>query len=122
MNKKGFTLVELLAVLVILAILASVTTIAVIKIINNSRKELYDDQIKLIEKAADKWSVDNTDLIGKTTPYCLSMDTLLRSGHIKKDTLVDPRDESEIDGYVKITYDSEYNQYTFEYMDTCSTN
>lgn len=122
MNKKGFTLAELLAVLVILSILALITTTAVMKIIKSSRDKLYDDQIKLIEKASEKWALDNSDLVGYTTPYCLSMDDLLKSGHIEKDTLIDPRDESDIDGYVKITYDSSYKQFEYEYMETCSTN
>ena len=50
MNKKGFTLVELLAVIVILALLAIVSSTVVFKLIDDSRKDLYNDQIELIEK------------------------------------------------------------------------
>ncbi len=51
MNKKGFTLVELLAVIVILAIVALVTTPAILNVINNSR----------LEGAKDKaWGVINS--------------------------------------------------------------
>ena len=122
MNKKGFTLVELLAVIVIISVLALITSTIIFKVVKTSRTDLYNDQIKLIEKAAEKWTVDNTDLIGYTVPYCLSLDDLLKSGHIKKDTLKDPRDESTITGYVKITYDSNYKQFEYKYMETCSTN
>ena len=41
MKKKGFTLVELLAVIVILGIIMSITTPIIIKVINDSKKETY---------------------------------------------------------------------------------
>ena len=41
MKKKGFTLVELLAIIVILGIIMSIATPIIIKIINDSRKETY---------------------------------------------------------------------------------
>ncbi len=44
MNKKGFTLVELLAVIVILAIVVLVTTPAILNVINNSREKGAEDK------------------------------------------------------------------------------
>ena len=41
MKKKGFTLVELLAIIVILGIIMSIVTPIIIKIINDSKKETY---------------------------------------------------------------------------------
>ena len=41
MKKKGFTLVELLAVIVILGIIMSIATPIIIKVINDSKKETY---------------------------------------------------------------------------------
>lgn len=41
MKKKGFTLVELLAIIVILGIIMSIATPIIIKIINDSKKETY---------------------------------------------------------------------------------
>lgn len=60
--KKGFTLVELIAVLVILGLISLIT----IPTVNNSLKKyknsLFEDSIKNIEQAAKNWGADN---IGK---------------------------------------------------------
>lgn len=115
MNKKGFTLIELLGVIVILSILALLTSTIVFKLISNSRKDLYKEQIEIIERAAEKWSIDNVDLVGQEAKYCLSIDKLVTGGYIEKDTLNDPRDNSKITGYVEIIYDSDYKQYDYKY-------
>ena len=52
MNRKGFTLVEVLAVVTILGILMSVAGIAVTQIINKSRNQLIEDQIKSLGDTA----------------------------------------------------------------------
>ena len=41
MNKKGFTMIELLAVIVILAVLLGVTTVSVFSIRKNQEEENY---------------------------------------------------------------------------------
>ena len=71
--KKGFTLVELIAVLVILALISLIT----IPTVNNSLKKyknsLFDDSIKNIEQAAKNWGADN---IGKL-PNSTSSETIM---------------------------------------------
>lgn len=60
-KKKGFTLVELLAVLVVLALLALIAIRSIKGIVKNS-KETIDDQAEAeILQAAEKWSVENSD-------------------------------------------------------------
>lgn len=121
-NSKGFTLIELLAVLVVLSVLAILAATTIFKIMKSSRTDLYNSQIKYIESAAEKWALDNTNLIGYSVPYCLTLTNLVKSGHLEKTDLKDPRDESTITGYVKITYDTTYKQFEYKYMKQCSVN
>ncbi len=56
MNKKGFTLAELLAVIAILAILVLIAIPNVMQLYNESKKETFTTELKLIVKAArNQW-------------------------------------------------------------------
>ena len=65
-RRKGFTLVELLCVLVILAILILLVGRLVVKNIQDTKKEITDTQEKAILNAAEKWSVNNSNLFDDT--------------------------------------------------------
>ena len=52
MNRKGFTLVEVLAVIAVLGILMTVAGIGVTRIINDSRNKLIEDQLKSLGDTA----------------------------------------------------------------------
>ena len=58
-NKKGFTLVELLATIVILAILITTAVTVVLPIIERARKNAFITEAKEYMKAARSASVDN---------------------------------------------------------------
>ena len=61
-NKKGLTLIELLAVIVILAIIALIATPIVTNIINDARKEAAKDSTYEYVKAIEnKVALDNLD-------------------------------------------------------------
>ena len=55
MNKKGFTLVELLAVIVILAVIILVAMNAVIPQMENARKSSFETEIQTFAKAAETY-------------------------------------------------------------------
>ena len=56
MNKKGFTLVELLAVLIVLAILATIATTAIIKQVKESKKTLNEAQKSIVKTLAIEYA------------------------------------------------------------------
>lgn len=59
MNKKGFTLVELLAVIVLLAIITTIAVTSMSAIHNNSLKKLLETKIEQIESAAIIYGQEN---------------------------------------------------------------
>ena len=62
LNKKGFTLVELLAVIAVLGVIISATTISVVSIINKSRKQTQKEMENNFKEAAITHCIDNGTL------------------------------------------------------------
>ncbi|MBR1376827.1 MAG: type II secretion system protein [Bacilli bacterium] len=63
--KKGFTLVELLAVIVLLGILAAITYPIVGDIISRANEQAYSDNVDTIRRAASDWVLSNSRLLPK---------------------------------------------------------
>ena len=86
MNKKGFTLVELLAVIILIGLMGILIVPSVNKSIRDMLKESYEDQIQTIELAASNWATDN--------PYSLPAEdggiTTITLGTLKAGGYVDP--------------------------------
>ena len=61
MNKKAFTLIELLAVIALLVIIFILVVPAVNKVINRAKDTTYQKQINTILDAAYDWSLKNTE-------------------------------------------------------------
>lgn len=67
MNKKGFTLVELLGVLVILAIIMSIGVTSVINISKGIKIKMLKTKVETVESSAISWGQEN---INKLTQKC----------------------------------------------------
>ena len=121
--KKGFTLVELLAVIVLVGAIAAISFPLVTNQLNNSKQKSYETQIKTIERAANNWGAQNVGLLpdvdGQTKN--ISIDRLQKDGFITKGDIVDPRTEENLTGCVEITYDDEYKQPSYKYKSSCAT-
>ena len=95
MNKKGFTLVELLGVIVILALVVGGGVFGIIKIIEKSRGESASISVESIKKATIVYSAEkeNDDNYWKTISrkgyegkyFCVTIEELLNKGLLPKD-------------------------------------
>ena len=114
-KRKGFTLVELLAVIVILAIILIIAVPGVLSIINKTKDSAYDRQIDMIKNAAKNYVTANTITWSGENPKStvVTLDILQSGGYLDK-KILDPRDKKEIlcanvlvskDNKNKITYD-----------------
>ena len=108
-NKKGFTLVELLAVVAILGILSIVAIGAYSGITNRSKQKAYESKVSQIETSAAKWARENN--IDRTTS--ISVNKLVVEGYLTADeatenglsTIKNPvNNENMICKMVEITY------------------
>src|SRR5574344_1761954 len=108
MNKKGFTLVELLGVIVLLGLVAVIIFPKITEIIQNQKQKLHDKQISNIEKVSYSWLTDN-------------ISTVRTDGYIKDKDIIDPLTNEDLTGCVIIRWDNNANGYQYNYDSTCST-
>lgn len=73
LNKKAFTLVEVLAILVILGIVAVITVPKVADVINDSRESYVNDTITTLEKAANIY-ISTLDLEEVSLPLTVTFE------------------------------------------------
>lgn len=106
MNKKrGFTLVELLAVIVILSLLALLTSTAVTKLVSDAKNDLSQTQVQLIKSAADTWMADNLNKVpSEGSCAYLTLKDLKYYG-LLDNNILDPKNSQQIsdDLRIKIT-------------------
>lgn len=123
--RKGFTLVEVLAIIVILGIVVTMVYPAVINTVKSSEKKAYESQREIVCKAAKMYYLDNINQlpeIDSTTEKFVSIAALVTGGYIadeelknnevfKNGKIINPQDSSEIYEIVKVKYES--NQYRY---------
>ena len=86
MNKKGFTLVEILAVLALLSVILIIGTVSINGIHNKIDKNLFESKLEYIINGAETWGQDNkTSLMdGELTT---TVGSLIASKDIETDEL-----------------------------------
>lgn len=113
--KKGFTLVEIMAVIIILGVIGLIAVIAVDKSIKDNNQKLYEMQISNIEDAVRTWGATNLKYLPNSADEALSIPLLL----LKKEGLLDkniknPKTDTLFpnDMFIDITYKNGVYNYT----------
>ena len=116
--KKGFTLVELLAVIFVLGLLLTIASPKLLGVFDSNSDNLYNNTISEIERFAKLYLIDNGDLyfeIDENGYVDIQLSNICDSKLISC-PIIDPRDDSEIDGYVRVTKDSSNeNKYIYKF-------
>ena len=116
--KKGFTLVELLAIIVILGIIALIAYPVVNRQVELAQNAAYERTVASIEEAARRYGVNN-NLGYSTVEQTLSLSTLVSAGELKQKDLVDPRTDATLSGCVYYKWNTETNAYSYRYEPSC---
>lgn len=110
--KKGFTLIEIIAILILLMLIVSITVPVVANVISNSKEKLYNDQVSLIIDGAKTYMMENE----VTSNTCISLETL-SNGHYIDAEIKDPRTDLLMNGSVVATYDEIYKSFDLVYQE-----
>lgn len=126
MKKKGFTLVELLAVIILLGLLTFVVMPSVIGFIKEAKEKSYQQQLSNLKESAIRYVSDHTDIIDeieKNGKYNISVNDLITNGYVRKTKdgkIYNPINKEEINGCFVVENSEQYNQLTYTYMESCN--
>lgn len=82
-NKRAFTLVELLAVLVILGIVLAIVATNVFGLFQESKDNSYETQIEMLKQSTKEYVTDNKrTLFGESNTICVSIYDLYKNKYI----------------------------------------
>jgi len=117
--KKGFTLVEVIAVIVILGVIAIIAFPAIDTTLKDSRQKAYQENITRIENAAARYSL-NHDLGDIEEYQAIQLNDLKTAGLLTSEDIINPVDDSVMNGCVLYRWVVETKQYEFKYDETCT--
>ncbi len=83
-NKKGFTLVELMAVIIIISLIAILTFPNIVNQIKKSKKTTTNNINDIVVSAAKRYVADNPNEIGGEV-FCLNVSELVSNDYVKDD-------------------------------------
>ena len=117
MNKKAFTLIELLSVIIILGIISAIVTVTVNNELKESKQELYEIQLESIKDSARVWAADNVfklpDLDGEYV--------IITLGQLKQEgfsgSVVNPKTKEEFNDDLQIKITKQQNNYVYEIIE-----
>ena len=115
MNKKGFTLVELLAVIAIMSLIMVLVAPTISNLSKTSNERIRDSKIKAIIAAGEKYGNDYIN----TYRYCddsynlelctVTIGSLIKKGYLEgengENIMIDPVSNCEFTGSVLLCYD-----------------
>ena len=116
-NRKGFTLVELLATIVVLSIVVSLTIYTALNIIGKAKEKGYKVTISNIESNASNYLLENKDKLNfisssentGTEYQCITVKNLIDYGYLKDNitkSKVNEIDTVELDRYIYVERNS----------------
>ena len=119
MNKKGFTLVELLGVLVVLSVILMIAFPLINTYINKSKQKAYDTQMGLIITGLKDYVIEHKEVLPvNDTDYVTFTLGQLKALGIVNNSVVNPLDGKEIDDSMEFKIIKDGSKYTYQIVES----
>ena len=120
-GKKGFTLIEIIAIIILLSVISLIVYPIINNTITKSKDDLYNQQIEELVRLSNVWIAGNAiDLIPKEGfTYDLTFEELATQGYIVEKDIINPKTGEVFPGCMKVTYNSVDSNYNVSYDEAC---
>ena len=118
MNKKGFTLVELISTVAILVLLVTITTIIILNVVENTKEQLDQGTKSVLFNAAESYLTDNTSVSANGT-YTVTVATLLNNDLISE-TFIEAHGSDSITSNSCVIVNVTNGAMTYEFSYECN--
>lgn len=120
MNKKAFTLTELIGVITILGLIALIAFPPLLKQIKGTKSKIDEATEMLITTGAGNYIDENKNDFPKIggNKYCIALYTLVDDNKVSKDLVDSEGNKLDLNKYVKVGISN--NQYTYDIVDNCT--
>ena len=122
MKKKGFTLVELIAVIFMLSLILVIAVPSVNRYIKQSKEKAYNTQISTIIEAAQAYASANSGLLPRKEEFVVKI-TLgqLKSSGLIKEEVKNPNDDKYFDDALTIEIKKKGETYNYDIVESTIT-
>lgn len=86
MNKKGFTLIELIAVIAIIAVISLIGAVSINGVRNNIEKNMFESKLSFVISGAKDWGQNNKNLL--TSAVTKTVGDLIAAGTVETEDKV----------------------------------
>lgn len=113
--KKGFTLIELMAVIILLGVLGLIATVSVTNVIKENKGKACNIQLNNIISSAKAWASKNTFSLPTTEgeTVVITIQDLKDAGFLD-DSIINPKTNKEFSNSTEIRIKRVSNNYTYE--------
>ena len=124
MNKRGFTLIEIIAIIILLSVIALITYPVINNLITEGKEKLYEKQINELERLSNTWVTNNINKLKTKDGYVydLSFEELNEQGFTSDKQIKNPKTGKNLTGCMKVTYNSSKKGYDVAYDESCTTS
>ena len=121
--KKGFTLIEMLAVVILLGLLALIGTMSVTNILKDNREKAYQIQLDGIINSAKIWASKNMKLLPNNDNESISLTLLdLKKAGLVVEDLTNPKTETLFPNDLAIAITKDNNSYKYQIFEDSGTS
>ena len=122
MNKKGFTLIELMGVIIIIGLLIILAIPSITNLLNDEEENISSAMEKVLLQAGELYTQDNSGIYPKTegNVYCVTLKELVDEEYLGS-PIKDPISSNEIDQNKYIKTSIQNGTYNYEITDTCES-